>query len=124
MPFKQLFEWIPFLRNGRDDGRSEQSPEPFVIPIVEEFVSLNREAIERLATFIDFAEGFTIGFVEINFLADLDILIRQLAKHPNCREAQFIEFDLGDPNLRFLKDELLSHLQASPWNPARSPCCG
>ncbi|WP_204139211.1 tetratricopeptide repeat protein [Halomicronema sp. CCY15110] len=94
---------------------------PTALDPVEEFVSLNAEAIAKLATFIDFAEGFTIGFVEINFLVDLEILIQQLKTHPNCEGTQFIELEFSDPHLRFLKDVLLEQLAAVPLKPDQKP---
>ena len=112
----------PFFRGAggisEDSGLTQISPEPPPDP-TEEFVSLNGEAIEKLATFIDFAEGFTIGFVEINFLADLDILIQRLKTHPNCADAQFVELTLNDPALKFLKDELVKRLENHPWTPEK-----
>ena len=87
----------------------------------EEFISLNEEVIEKLATFIDFAEGFTIGFVEINFWADLDILIQHLKTHPKCADTQLIELTLDDPSLRFLKDELVKRLQNYLLIPEKRP---
>jgi tetratricopeptide (TPR) repeat protein len=94
---------------------------PTALDPVEEFVSLNAEAMAKLATFIDFAEGFTIGFVEINFLADLEILIQQLKTYPNCEGTLFVELEFSDPNLRFLKDALLEQLAAVTLKPDQKP---
>ncbi|MEO1348259.1 MAG: tetratricopeptide repeat protein [Cyanobacteria bacterium J06635_15] len=118
---KTLSRFIPpFLRGAGGIATSAHTPQTTPDP-TEEFISLNEEAIEKLATFIDFAEGFTIGFVEINFLADLDILIQHLATHPDCADAQFITLTLDDPNLRFLKDELVKRLANETLVPDKKP---
>ncbi|WP_206756285.1 tetratricopeptide repeat protein [Trichocoleus sp. FACHB-90] len=61
-------------------------------------------------TFLDFAEGFTIGFIEINFYKDLDTLIEALKKHPKCKDIQFELLNFNNPELRFLRDAIIQKL--------------
>ncbi|MEP0753927.1 tetratricopeptide repeat protein [Trichocoleus sp. Lan] len=61
-------------------------------------------------TFIDFAEGFIIGFIEINFSKDLDTLIEALKKHPKCKDIHFELLNFNNPELRFLRDAIIQRL--------------
>lgn len=36
----------------------------------QEFLRLNQDELAELVTFVDFAEGFTLGLVEVNFIRD------------------------------------------------------
>lgn len=84
---------------------------------VGQFVALNQQEFAELLTFIDFAEGFTIGFFEVNFPPDADLLIEALEKNPECQEIQFVTLDFSDPNLRFLRDgivKILPTIQREP----------
>lgn len=75
-----------------------------------QFLNLNRQSFAELLTFIDFADRLTIGFVEINLLADTDILIEFLENHPQCQEIEFVCLEFLDPKLRFLRDEIIKIL--------------
>ncbi|MDF5739680.1 tetratricopeptide repeat protein, partial [Nostoc sp. S13] len=71
----------------------------------------NRSPIfAELLTFVDFAEKFTIGFVEINFPPDAEILVEALKTNPECRDIQFVTLNFYDANLRFLRDEIIKIL--------------
>ncbi|MBD1931108.1 tetratricopeptide repeat protein [Trichocoleus sp. FACHB-69] len=61
-------------------------------------------------TFIDFAEGFIIGFIEINFSKDLDTLMEALKKHPKFKDIQFELLNFNNPELRFLRDAIIQRL--------------
>ncbi len=74
------------------------------------FLAVNQEIFAELLTFIDFAEKFTIGFVEVNFPPDVDILIEALKINPECREILFEVLNFDDENLRFLRDEIIKKL--------------
>ncbi|MEH2400139.1 tetratricopeptide repeat protein [Nostoc sp.] len=74
------------------------------------FIALNQEIFAELLTFVDFAEKFTIGFVEINFPPDAEILVEALKTNPECRDIQFIALNFPDANLRFLRDEIVKIL--------------
>ncbi|MFN6436383.1 MAG: tetratricopeptide repeat protein [Nostoc sp. DedSLP01] len=74
------------------------------------FIALNQEVFAKLLTFIDFAEKFTIGFVEINFPPDAEILIDALKTNPECQNIQFVNLKFPDENLRFLRDEIVKIL--------------
>ena len=74
------------------------------------FIALNQEIFAQLLTFIDFAEKFMIGFVEINFPPDTEILVEALKINPECRDIQFVALSFSDANLRFLRDEIVKIL--------------
>jgi tetratricopeptide (TPR) repeat protein len=74
----------------------------------------NEETIDELANFIDFAEGFTIGFVEVSFPEDIENLLKLLRLRPECRNVEFHVFDFSDPNLTYLKDELIQRISQLP----------
>lgn len=75
------------------------------------FLNINQQPFTELLTFVDFADDkLNIGLVEINFAKDRDILIEALKKHPDCQNIQFEILDFPDPNLRFLRDELVAAL--------------
>jgi tetratricopeptide (TPR) repeat protein len=80
-------------------------------PKVNLFLALNQQVLAELVTFVDFAEGLTIGFVEINFAADGDALVEALRKNPACKGIRFEVLNLSrQPDLRFLRDELVQRL--------------
>ena len=74
------------------------------------FIALNQEVFAELLTFVDFAEKFTIGFVEINFPPDVEILIEGLKTNPECGDIQFASLNFSDANLRFIRDEIVKIL--------------
>ena len=77
----------------------------------QQFLSLNQHVFAELLTFVDFADEFTLGFVEINFPPDTDVLIQALKTHINCQDIQFEVLDFAhQPNLRFLRDEIVKQL--------------
>ena len=55
----------------------------------KKFLAVNQQSCNELLTFVDFAQGFTIGFVEINFPSEADIVIDFLKSHPQCEQIQF-----------------------------------
>ena len=75
-----------------------------------QFIALNQDILAELLTFIDFSEKFTLGFIEINFPPDGDLLIEALKTNSQCEEIQFVTFKFTDPNLRFLRDEIVKEL--------------
>ncbi len=77
---------------------------------ISHFIALNKEVFAELLTFIDFAEKFTIGFVEVNFSSDISILIESLKINPACRHIQFCNLEFFDADLRFLRDEIIKIL--------------
>ncbi|MEP0858700.1 tetratricopeptide repeat protein [Trichocoleus sp. DQ-U1] len=74
---------------------------------VDTFISINQQQLSELLTFLDFAEGFTIGFIEINFYKDLGTLIEALKKHHRCEEIQLELLNFDNPELRFLRDAII-----------------
>ena len=83
------------------------------------FLAVNQQFFEELLTFVDFAEGFTIGFVEINFPSEADIVIESLKSHPQCKEIQFETLNFPDQNLRFLRDEIVKILPTIEQDPTK-----
>lgn len=77
---------------------------------IRQFIALNQQVFAELLTFIDFAEKFTLGFVEVNFIPDIDLLIEGLQINPECKNIQFCVINLSDENLRFLRDEIVKVL--------------
>jgi tetratricopeptide (TPR) repeat protein len=75
-----------------------------------QFIALNEDILAELLTFIDFSEKFTLGFIEINFPPDGDLLIEALTTNSQCEEIQFVILKFADPNLRFLRDEIIKEL--------------
>lgn len=80
-------------------------------------LDLNPEAFAELVTFVDLADQLTIGFVEINFGRDTEVLIEALKQHPNCQQIQFEVLDCADPHLRFLRDEIVNALRQMQVKP-------
>ena len=97
MPFSNFFK----------RGKAKAKVPPIGEPVaVSPWQAQNQETLDELARFVDFAEGFTLGFLEINFEKDLEEVLKALRKRPECATVQFHTFTLDDPNLRFLKDTL------------------
>ncbi|MGL5080621.1 MAG: tetratricopeptide repeat protein [Microcoleaceae cyanobacterium] len=86
----------------------------------QEFLRLNAESLAALATFVDFAEGLTIGFVELNFPPDAEILLEALQQNPGCQDIQFAAIDFWEQkDLKFLRDELVKRLQTIEREPSK-----
>ncbi|MCG6136279.1 MAG: tetratricopeptide repeat protein [Nostoc sp. LLA-1] len=77
---------------------------------IAKFIAYNQDEFAELVTFVDFAEKFTLGFIEINFPPDIDLLVAGLRQDSQCQEIQFVVLDFPDQNLRFLRDELVQQL--------------
>ncbi|MDZ8069494.1 MAG: tetratricopeptide repeat protein [Nostoc sp. DedQUE08] len=100
----------------------KQSNQPQVTPELnlekETFVQINQQSLAELLTFIDFADTqLTIGFVAVNFAEDRNTLIEILNNHPQCHDIQFELLNFGDPNLRFLRDEIIRDLKGIHLEP-------
>jgi hypothetical protein len=80
-----------------------------------QFLAANSQPLAELLTFIDFAENLAIAFVEVNFSPDGMALVEALQQHPQCMNIQFVVVNLAEqPELRFLRDELLQQLATVP----------
>jgi tetratricopeptide (TPR) repeat protein len=73
---------------------------------IEQFIAANQQEFAELLTFVDFAEKFTLGFVEVNFPPDAELLIEALKTNPECYDIQFVPLNFPEPNLRFIRDEI------------------
>jgi tetratricopeptide (TPR) repeat protein len=83
-------------------------------------LALNRQVYRELLTFIDFAADFTVGFVEVNFSPNVEMLIQSLQADPICQEIQFEVMDFSQqPDLRFLRDEIVQRLPTIERHPAQ-----
>ncbi|MEQ8385027.1 MAG: tetratricopeptide repeat protein [Coleofasciculus sp. A1-SPW-01] len=94
---------------------SSKKPSPLSNPgrqyeEIGQFLARNQAEFAELLTFIDFAEDFTLGFIEVNFPPDQDLLIEALTRHEDCQGIQWVILEFADPNLRFLRDELVQEL--------------
>ncbi|MEH2265816.1 tetratricopeptide repeat protein [Nostoc sp.] len=99
----------------------KQSNQPQVTPELnlkkETFVQINQQSLAELLTFIDFADTqLTIGFVTV-FAEDKNTLIEILHNHPRCDDIQFEILNFADPNLRFLRDEIVRDLKEVDLEP-------
>ncbi|MFM7368838.1 MAG: hypothetical protein ACKO2Z_13825 [Sphaerospermopsis kisseleviana] len=75
-----------------------------------QFIALNEDIFAELLTFVDFSEKLTLGFIEINFPTDAELLINALKTDYKCQEVQFVTLNFPDPNLRFLRDVIIQEL--------------
>ncbi|WP_293127856.1 tetratricopeptide repeat protein [Microcoleus sp. bin38.metabat.b11b12b14.051] len=80
------------------------------------FLSGNQQVFTQLLTFVDFSTKFTIGFVEVNFNAEADLLIEGLNNHPISEETQFEVLTFAE-DLRFLRDEIVKILPTIKQEP-------
>lgn len=94
-PFKHLGEELKFSQANS---------------VIDPFIALNPQGIGELLTFVDFAEGLTIGFIEINCSQNVDTLIKALKNNPHCEEIQFCCFDFAGINVKFLRDAIIERL--------------
>jgi tetratricopeptide (TPR) repeat protein len=72
----------------------------------DDFLKLNQRSFQELIVFLDFADKFTLGFVEVNFLQDAEILIETLQNHPECLNFQFLNLTFNQVHLKFLLPEI------------------
>lgn len=78
--------------------------EPSLMALPSPLIAENPEAFDHLVTFLDFAERFQLGFVELNFDGDGDTLLETLRRHPACQMIQFTVLRYAQPDLRFVLD--------------------
>lgn len=75
-----------------------------------QFLAINQQNLASLLTFVDFAAGLTIGFIEIDREQERDWIVEWLIDSPQCQNINFLVLTYDDPNLRFLLDEILKSL--------------
>ncbi|MGB5592985.1 MAG: O-linked N-acetylglucosamine transferase, SPINDLY family protein, partial [Crocosphaera sp.] len=78
------------------------------------FLTRNQNKLSELLTFIDFSEGLTIGFIEVNRKEETNWIIESLMNHSQCQNIQFIVLDIDGSQVRFLLDEILNYLSKNP----------
>jgi tetratricopeptide (TPR) repeat protein len=82
-----------------------------------EFLDINQEAINELATFAQIYQGFTLAFAEVNFALDVQVLLKVLKNHPRCQDVHFVVIEITDPELEFVLLELKEGLQQATLEP-------
>ena len=98
----------------------QRQPSPQQSPQTQAFLQANDENLQELATFVDFAgEKFTPCFVSVNFRDDRAAIIEALRHHPVCEDVQFVVVEVSDPNLRFLRDDLVKRLPKIEREPGK-----
>ncbi|NJL88949.1 MAG: hypothetical protein HC916_03435 [Coleofasciculaceae cyanobacterium SM2_1_6] len=70
----------------------------------------NQEVFQFLLAFVQMSKGFKVGFMEVNFPPDGDLLIMALREHPKCVGIQFAVLRFADPDLRFLLEAIKEEL--------------
>jgi tetratricopeptide (TPR) repeat protein len=75
-----------------------------------QFLTINQQNLTSLLTFVDFAAGLTIGFIEIDREQQREWIIEWLIDSAQCQDVNFLVLTYDDPNLRFLLDEILKSL--------------
>ncbi|NJN88344.1 MAG: hypothetical protein HC881_21215 [Leptolyngbyaceae cyanobacterium SL_7_1] len=76
------------------------------------FLEQNQQEFAELLTFIDFAAGLTIGFVEVNQETEKAILVEALRNHfaDTPIRLEVLNFS-QEQDLRFLRDALVQRLE-------------
>jgi tetratricopeptide (TPR) repeat protein len=83
----------------------------FQVPTQNRFLEENQQELAELATFVDFAVGLTIGFIEINNPRDADTLLQALRDRFDAEKVRFMVMDFSrDRDLRFLRDAVIERL--------------
>ncbi len=82
-----------------------------------EFLDINLEAINELATFAQIYKGFTLAFAEVNFFLDIQVLLKALKNHPRCQDVQFVVIEITDSELEFVLTELMERLEQATIEP-------
>ncbi|MEM1293593.1 MAG: tetratricopeptide repeat protein, partial [Cyanobacteria bacterium P01_H01_bin.162] len=88
---------------------------------LSEFLGQNLDAFRELVTFAEVAEGFTLAIVEINFVADGDLLMQALHQHAVNQAVQFIELDFSGRESFSLLAALTERLTTVERDPQRQP---
>jgi len=70
----------------------------------------NQEVFQFLLAFVQMSKGFKVGFIEVNFPPDVDLLMMALREHPKCAGMQFAVLRFADPDLRFLLEAIKEEL--------------
>jgi tetratricopeptide (TPR) repeat protein len=86
-----------------------------------EFAGFNLEEITQLATFAEISKGFSLGFAELNFAADLQLLLKSLEGHRRCQDIQFVVIKLEDPDLEFVLSGIKEELAKVTLDPDKKP---
>ena len=88
----------------------------------DDFVVKNAAVFSELLTFIDFAEGLTIGFLEVNQQQNQTALVDALRAALAETDTQLEIFNFSrEHDLRFLKDALVERLRQRGLEPKAPP---
>ncbi|MGD1849518.1 MAG: tetratricopeptide repeat protein, partial [Cyanophyceae cyanobacterium] len=99
----------PGLNPGLDVGEASMDDGP--PPALEMFLAKNTEAWAELTVFMHEAEGWTLGFVEVNFPEDRSRLFQALAQKAQTQGWQVVPLMLDDPHLRYVRDRVVAELE-------------
>ncbi|MGB3787267.1 MAG: hypothetical protein WA949_04600, partial [Phormidesmis sp.] len=94
------------------DIRSELGVEQETQPSTRLFLEQNQAEFAELLTFVDFAQGLTIGFVEVNQEQNKALLISALKEALSDTESRLEVINFSrEQNLRRLKDAIVQRLE-------------
>ncbi|PIB05315.1 hypothetical protein AMR42_16310, partial [Limnothrix sp. PR1529] len=83
-----------------------------------EWETRNAANLRRLAGFVDLADGFTLGLVELTGAIETDWLLVALAAQPRCAGVDWVIYP-AQRETQFLLNELRDWLARSPIDPSR-----
>ncbi|HEY9705914.1 MAG TPA: hypothetical protein V6C58_26000 [Allocoleopsis sp.] len=75
------------------------------------FLAINEREFAKLTTFVDFSEGFTIGFIEVDKNPEKEWLISALIDLFKEQEVYFYTLNFDNSQLQFLLDEITEKLK-------------
>ncbi|MFP4006751.1 MAG: tetratricopeptide repeat protein [Spirulinaceae cyanobacterium] len=96
----------------RAENRAVSSKTDFLYDLdpIRALIRDNPDAWAELQTFIRVAQGWTLGFVEVNFPDEAQGLVTALQALPAAEHWQTVHVILDDPNLRYVRDAVLERL--------------
>ncbi|MFP4296704.1 MAG: tetratricopeptide repeat protein [Spirulinaceae cyanobacterium] len=96
----------------RAENRAVSSKTDFLYDLdpIRALIRDNPDAWAELQTFIRVAQGWTLGFVEVNFPDEAQGLVTALQALPAAEHWQIVHIVLDDPNLRYVRDAVLERL--------------
>jgi len=75
------------------------------------FLAINQREFAKLTTFVDFSQGFTIGFIEIDKTQEKNWLVEALIDFFKEQDVYFHTLNFDDRQLQFLLDEIIKNLK-------------
>jgi tetratricopeptide (TPR) repeat protein len=75
-----------------------------------ELFTNNPDVWAELKVFLEVAEGWTLGLIEVNFSDDTALLLSALEREAKIQGWQMVALVLDDPELRYVRDAVLDRL--------------